>query len=77
MGLYELKAGSADPQNPHSEDEVYYVVSGHAMIRVGTETQEIRPGSIIFIRAGVDHKFNNINEDLQLLVLFAPAHVLA
>ena len=28
MGLYALPAGSTDPQEPHQEDEVYYVVSG-------------------------------------------------
>ena len=74
VGLYKLEAGSIDRQNPHSEDEVYYVLKGRAMIRVGTETQEIKPGSIIFVRAGDDHKFSSIKEDLELFVFFVPAH---
>jgi len=24
VGLYELPAGASDPQQPHTEDEVYY-----------------------------------------------------
>jgi len=74
VGLYELKAGEKDPQTPHGEDEVYYVIRGRASIRVGTEKQEVKHGSIIYVRAGIDHKFNDIKEDLEVLVFFAPAH---
>ena len=74
VGLYELKAGSIDPQKPHSEDEVYYVVSGKSSIRVGNERSEVKPGSIVFVGAGVDHKFFDIREDLSIIVFFSPAH---
>jgi mannose-6-phosphate isomerase-like protein (cupin superfamily) len=74
VGLYELKAGSIDPQKPHTEDEVYYVVSGVGSIRVGNAKSEVKPGSIVFVGAGVDHKFFDIKEDLSIIVFFAPAH---
>ncbi len=74
VGVYKLKAGAIDPQNPHKEDEVYYVVQGRAKIRVGTERKEVSPGSIIYVGAGVNHKFIDIKEDLEVLVFFAPAH---
>ncbi len=74
VGLYELKAGELDPQTPHGEDEVYYVLRGRATMRVGTEKQDVRPGSIIYVRAGIEHRFNDIKEDLEVLVFFAPAH---
>ncbi len=74
VGVYKLKAGVIDPQNPHKEDEVYYVVQGRAKIRVGTERKEVSPGSIIYVGAGVNHKFIDIKEDLEVLVFFAPAH---
>jgi len=73
VGLYELKAGEQDPQTPHGE-EVYYVVRGRATMRVGTEKQDVKRGSIIYVRVGLEHKFNDIKEDLELLVFFAPAH---
>lgn len=72
-GLYALPAGGTDPQKPHREDEVYYVVSGRASIRVGTEDHPVEPGTVVFVRAGVEHRFHSIAEDLSVLVFFAPA----
>jgi mannose-6-phosphate isomerase-like protein (cupin superfamily) len=73
LGLYVLPAGGVDPQEPHSEDEVYYIVSGQGQITVGEETQPVQPGSIVFVAAHVPHKFHSITEDLKILVFFAPA----
>lgn len=73
MGLYRLAAGGVDPQQPHTEDEVYYVASGKGMIRVGTEDREVTTGSIIFVAADVEHRFHSITEDMSILVFFAPA----
>jgi mannose-6-phosphate isomerase-like protein (cupin superfamily) len=72
-GLYELPAGGVDPQQPHKEDEIYYIVSGRAQIRVANEDRPVEPGSIVFVAAGVEHRFHSIEEDLSILVLFAPA----
>jgi mannose-6-phosphate isomerase-like protein (cupin superfamily) len=72
-GLYVLPAGGTDPQKPHKEDEVYYVVSGSATMRVGSEEQPVKPGSVIFVGAGVEHRFFDIREALEVLVFFAPA----
>jgi mannose-6-phosphate isomerase-like protein (cupin superfamily) len=73
MGVYRLPAGGVDPQSPHTEDEVYYVVSGRAQIQVGEEPRSVGPGSIVFVAAHVPHRFHTIEEDLTILVFFAPA----
>ena len=73
MGLYVLPAGGTDPQGPHTEDEIYYVVSGVAKVTVGDEARTVRPGSIVYVAANVPHRFHAIEEELQLLVFFAPA----
>jgi mannose-6-phosphate isomerase-like protein (cupin superfamily) len=73
LGLYVLEAGAEDPQSPHAEDEVYYVVSGQGAIRVGDEDRLVAAGSIVFVGKHVEHRFHSINERLQLLVVFAPA----
>jgi mannose-6-phosphate isomerase-like protein (cupin superfamily) len=72
-GVYRLPAGGVDPQQPHTEDEIYYVVRGRASIRVGEEDRAVEPGAIVFVSAGVEHCFHSITEDLVVLVLFAPA----
>jgi mannose-6-phosphate isomerase-like protein (cupin superfamily) len=74
LGLYFLAAGSIDTQSPHAEDEIYYVVAGRGAIDVAGERREVQPGSIVFVAKEVDHRFVDIEEDLSLLVFFAPEH---
>ena len=71
-GLYVLPAGATDPQRPHHEDEMYFVVRGRASFRVGDEDREISAGSVLFVAAGVEHRFHDIVEELAVLVFFAP-----
>ena len=73
LGIYSLPAGGTDPQKPHREDEVYYVLKGRGRIRVGGEDRAIESGDIFFVAACVEHRFHSITEDLSLLVFFAPA----
>ena len=72
MGIYHLKAGDTDGQSPHTEDEVYYVISGRASFRAGGKERPVAPGTILFVERLVDHRFFDVREDLTLLVLFAP-----
>jgi mannose-6-phosphate isomerase-like protein (cupin superfamily) len=73
VGLYVLPAGATDPQSPHTEDEVYYVVSGKAKILVAEENREVEAGSIVYVAKNVAHHFHSIEEELTILVFFTPA----
>jgi mannose-6-phosphate isomerase-like protein (cupin superfamily) len=73
MGMYHLQAGEDDRQQPHTEDEVYYVVAGRARFRAGEETHAVGPGTILFVQRLVEHRFLDITADLTALVFFAPA----
>ena len=72
-GLYVLPAGGTDPQRPHHEDEMYYVIRGRARFRTGDEDTEVSAGSVLFVAAEAEHRFYNVAEELALLVFFAPA----
>src|SRR5260370_27694850 len=72
MSVYHLKVGELDPQQAHSEDEVYYVVSGRESFRAGSENQTVGKGILIFVERAVEHRFYDITEDLTVLVFFAP-----
>ena len=72
-GLYVLPAGGTDSQRPHHEDEIYYVVRGNARFKAGSEDREVSAGSVIFVAAEVEHRFYAIEEELAVLVVFAPA----
>jgi mannose-6-phosphate isomerase-like protein (cupin superfamily) len=72
-GVYVLEAGADDPQNPHDDDEVYYVENGRGKIRVNGEDYDVEPGGIIFVKAHAEHKFHSIEQDLKVLVFFSSA----
>jgi mannose-6-phosphate isomerase-like protein (cupin superfamily) len=63
---------SIDEQQPHAEDEVYYVAAGQARLRVGADDHEVAPGSVVYVRAGVEHRFHDIIEELRVLVFWSP-----
>jgi mannose-6-phosphate isomerase-like protein (cupin superfamily) len=73
VGLYVLAAGQPDLQQPHTEDEVYYIVSGAGQVSVGDQVRDVRAGSIVFVAATIPHRFHDITEDLTILVMFGPA----
>ena len=72
-GLYVLPAGADDFQAPHTEDEVYVVLEGDAVLRADEHDTRVGPGSILFVAATVPHRFHSIASDLKVLVFFAPA----
>ena len=72
-GVYVLPKGGIDPQKPHLDDEMYYVVRGRARMQIGSEHAEVRAGSVIFVEAELEHRFYDIEEELEVLVFFAPA----
>src|SRR5713226_4266757 len=71
-GVYVLPAGAPDPQQPHHQDEIYYVVRGKAKMRIGAEERSVGEGSVIFVEAGLEHRFFDVEEELVVLVVFAP-----
>ena len=72
VGLYGLKAGETDPQSPHTEDEIYYIVSGAGTIEIDGEHREVSAGAVIYVEEHVTHCFHAITEDLSIIVVFAP-----
>ncbi|MDH6127590.1 cupin domain-containing protein [Kitasatospora sp. GP82] len=71
-GLYALSPGDTDTQSPHAQDEIYQIISGRAELTVGRETTTVARGSVVFVPAGVPHRFHHITEELRVLVIFSP-----
>jgi mannose-6-phosphate isomerase-like protein (cupin superfamily) len=72
VGLYVLRVGDVDRQQPHREDEIYVVMSGRSRFTAGEDTRQVTAGDTIFVAAGVPHRFHDITADVQLIVVFAP-----
>lgn len=73
MGVYHVPRGGVDGQRPHGEDEVYLVVKGRSRFTCEGRTVDAREGDLLFVPARAEHRFHDIDEDLDLLVFFAPA----
>ncbi len=74
-GVYHLAAGSRDRQSPHTEDEVYFVLSGTSKFHMDGQEFDVEPGEVLFVPAFKKHYFHDITEDLTLLVFFSKVSV--
>ncbi len=68
LGFY-APAGS-DPQQPHTQDELYFVASGSGRFVCGDEAVEFGPGDALFVAAGVTHRFEEFTDDFAAWVVF-------
>ena len=73
VGTYRIPFAGVDPQQPHTEDEIYVVTAGRARFVAETGEADVGPGSVIFVPAGEDHRFTQVSADLAVIVVFGPA----
>ena len=59
-----------DPQSPHDQDELYVVQQGTGTFRRADETCQFAAGDVLFVPAGVEHRFEDFSDDLCVWVIF-------
>ena len=59
-----------DPQTPHEQDEVYVVVRGSGSFDVGGLRRPFAKGDVLFVPAGIAHRFEEFSDDLVVWALF-------
>lgn len=59
-----------DPQTPHDQDEVYVVHSGSGKFSLAGIEQNFGPGDVLFVPAGVEHRFQDFTDDFGAWVVF-------
>jgi len=59
-----------DRQTPHTRDEVYVVIAGTGTFVRGAERQPFEPGEVLFVAAGVEHRFEGFTDDFATWVFF-------
>jgi len=65
-GIILLHPGENDTQEPHSVDEVYYVIEGSGFINLNGKNHAIKRGTFIFVHAGSMHNFHGNSQDLVI-----------
>ncbi len=68
LGMYAPQ--QHDPQTPHDQDELYFIVSGSGVFVHGEERSDIRIGDALFVAAGVEHRFDAFTDDFSAWVVF-------
>ncbi len=69
-GILRLRKGETDTQEPHSVDEVYFVIEGTGHIEIEDKMKPVNRGDFIFLPANVHHRFVVGNKDLMVLYCF-------
>lgn len=59
-----------DPQTPHAQDELYIVQAGRGELVVGGQRHACGPGTVLFVPAGVAHRFERFTPDFVTWVVF-------
>jgi len=72
VGLYAPR--KEDRQTPHSQDELYIVISGSGDFVKDGERRAFKPQDVIFVEAGAAHRFEHFTADFASWVIFWGAH---
>jgi mannose-6-phosphate isomerase-like protein (cupin superfamily) len=59
-----------DTQQPHTQDELYFVARGHGWFVNGEVRHPFKTGDALFVRAGITHRFEDFSDDVMLWVVF-------
>ena len=72
LGIYRVSKGTDDKQNhtPHDRDEVYVGLAGQGCLTADSRTFPMTTNTVVYVKAGVEHHFHDVSEDLSLLVFF-------
>jgi mannose-6-phosphate isomerase-like protein (cupin superfamily) len=70
IGVYVLVAPEPDRQQPHADDELYFVLDGGGVLELEGRPVPLEQGEAVFVPAGADHRFTAY-EHLSVLVVFA------
>jgi mannose-6-phosphate isomerase-like protein (cupin superfamily) len=60
----------ADPQTPHTRDEIYVVMRGRGVFFDGENRRPVGPGDFLFVAAGLVHRFEGFTADFATWVMY-------
>ncbi|NER79477.1 MAG: cupin domain-containing protein [Leptolyngbya sp. SIO1D8] len=70
LAIEYYKPEGRDRQQPHERDEVYVVISGSGYFVNGETRHPFEPGQVLFVPAGIIHRFEDFTDDFATWVFF-------
>ncbi len=71
-GIDVINKGGIDPQQPHTSDEIYYIINGSGSIKIANQSRSVKTGDLIYVAKNIPHHFYDITAKLIVLVMMAP-----
>jgi len=59
-----------DAQTRHTRDEVYVIAQGRGIFFDGSERRPFAAGDMLFVAAGITHRFEQFSDDFGTWVMF-------
>lgn len=70
MSIEYFTPNKVDRQTPHKQDEIYVIANGSGTFFGGGDRVSFKSGDVIFVPAGMEHRFENFTEDFATWVIF-------
>lgn len=70
MSVEYFAPQKTDTQTPHQQDELYVIARGHGKFNRNGELIEYKAGDVLFVPAGMEHRFENFTDDFATWVIF-------
>jgi mannose-6-phosphate isomerase-like protein (cupin superfamily) len=70
MSMEVFAPKGTDLQQPHAQDELYFIHSGSGQIIINGQRFDAASGDAFFVAAGVEHRFENFSDDFVTWVVF-------
>lgn len=70
MSVEYFSPQKTDTQTPHEQDELYIVARGHGNFNRNGEKLDCKAGDVLFVPAGMDHRFEQFSDDFATWVVF-------
>jgi mannose-6-phosphate isomerase-like protein (cupin superfamily) len=70
MSIEYFSPDKVDRQTPHKQDEIYVIAGGSGTFFGGGDRVVFHLGDIIFVPAGMEHRFENFTDDFATWVIF-------
>jgi len=70
MSVEVYRPHKVDNQTPHLQDELYVIISGTGDFINDGKRAAFKPGDMLFVRAGIEHRFIDFTDDFATWVIF-------
>lgn len=74
-GILVLQSGQKDPQEPHENDEVYFILKGDGFLKINKKDYSVSKNKLYFVAKNTDHFFHGNKTEIVALYFFGGSDI--